>query len=121
MHITVFAVERALEPGADISSFSMPNWTTTWVQLMINPNKCQVNYPIIAKIVEMKFEGEKETRKCVIRSWKECDQAAVEHTDHLIDPTKETTKYILHRCAVHVEEAKQLHEALEKTKQQEKK
>lgn len=83
--------------------------------------KCTVCYPIVAKIFKVKFEGEKESKECVLRSWKECDQDAVEHTEHLVDPSKETTKYVIHHCATHVEEAKQLHEMLEKAKQQQEK
>ncbi len=87
---------------------------------MIDPNKCQVCYPIVAKVFELKFEGEKETRKVVLRAWKECDRPAAEHITDYIDPKNPNTMFVLHRCTEHVEEAKQLHELLEKAKLQEK-
>lgn len=85
---------------------------------MIDPNKCQVCYPIVAQIVEMKFESEKETRKCVLRAWKECDRPADVHTTELVDPTNPNTQYTLHRCAQHVEELRVQKEANERAKQE---
>lgn len=87
---------------------------------MIDPNKCQVCYPIVAKVFEMKFEGDKEIKKCVIRAWKECERPAAEHITDYVDPANPKTMFVHHRCAEHVEEARLLHEAIEKTKQQEK-
>jgi hypothetical protein len=84
---------------------------------MIDPNKCQVCYPIIAKVVEMKFEGEKEVRKVIHRSWKECDRPAAEHITDYVDPKNINTMFVHHRCVEHVEEARVLHELLEKAKQ----
>jgi hypothetical protein len=68
---------------------------------MIDPNKCQVCYPFVAKIFEMKFEGEKTTKQCVLRAWKECDKPAVEHIVNYLDPNNNNTMFILHRCQEH--------------------
>lgn len=85
---------------------------------MIDANKCQVCFPIVAKVFEVKFEGEKEIRKCVLRGWRECDQPAVEHLTDYVDPTRPGTMFVLHRCAVHVEEARVLHETILKAQEQ---
>jgi hypothetical protein len=87
---------------------------------MIDPNKCQVCYPIVAKVFEVKFVGEAEVRKCVLRGWKECDRPAAEHITDYVDPKNPNTMFVLHRCAEHVEESRLLHEALEKAKQEKK-
>lgn len=84
---------------------------------MIDSNKCQVCYPIIAKVFEVKFEGDKEIRKCVIRSWKECDRPAAAHITDYVDPNNPKTMFVMHRCAEHVQEAAELHEMIEKSKQ----
>jgi len=68
---------------------------------MIASNKCQTCYPIVAKIVEYKFEGEKTPRQCIIRSWKQCDEVAVSHIVDYVDPKNPGTIFILHRCAEH--------------------
>lgn len=81
--------------------------------------KCSVCFPIVAKIFKVKFEGEKESKECVLRSWKECTQPATEHIEDFVDPNKETTRFVMHRCTQHVQEAKELHELLEKAKLQE--
>lgn len=86
---------------------------------MIDTVKCGVCYPIVAKIFKVKFEGEKEYKECVLRAWKECDQPAAVHIEDFVDPARENTKFIMHRCDRHVQEAKELHEMLERTKLQE--
>jgi hypothetical protein len=68
---------------------------------MIDPNKCQTCYPIVAKIFEIKFEGEKSPKQCVLRAWKECDKPAVEHITDYVDPNRPGTMYVLHRCIEH--------------------
>lgn len=85
---------------------------------MIDPNKCQVCYPIVAKVFELKFEGEKEMRKVVLRAWKECDRPAAEHITDYVDPRNPDSMFVMHRCAEHVKEAAELHEVLEKAKQE---
>ena len=68
---------------------------------MIDETKCQTCYPVVASIIEMKFEGQKELKQCVLRAWKECDQPAIEHVIDYVDPSKPGTIFILHRCAEH--------------------
>jgi len=76
--------------------------------------KCTTCYPIAAQILEMKFEGEKGTKQCVMRAWKECDQTAVEHITDYVDTNKPNTIFVIHRCPQHVEEAKLQREANDK-------
>jgi hypothetical protein len=85
---------------------------------MIDPNKCQVCYPFVAKIFEMKFEGEKEPKKCVMRSWKECDRPAEVHITDYVDPNNPNTMFILHRCTQHQEEVRLQKEISEKANQE---
>lgn len=68
---------------------------------MINSAKCQTCYPIVAKIIEIKFEGEKEPRQCIVRAWKACSEIATEHIVDYVDPNKLGTMFILHRCIAH--------------------
>lgn len=68
---------------------------------MIDPNKCSTCYPIVAKIFEMKFEGEKTPKQVILRSWRECDKPAVSHITNYVDPNKPTTMFVMHRCADH--------------------
>lgn len=70
---------------------------------MIDPNKCGTCYPIVAKIFELKFEGEKTTRQVILRAWKECDKPAVQHLTDYVDPAKPGTMFVMHRCADHVQ------------------
>lgn len=68
---------------------------------MIDPTKCQVCYPIVDRIVEMKFAGEKDKQKVFFTCYKQCDKDAVEHVEDYVDPMKSETKFVLHRCAEH--------------------
>jgi hypothetical protein len=68
---------------------------------MIDFAKCQTCYPVVAKIIEIKFEGEKAPRQCIMRSWRECDKDATVHVVDYVDPKKPSTRFVLHRCAEH--------------------
>jgi hypothetical protein len=89
-------------------------------QMVEGNRQGQVCYPIVAKIFELKFEGEKEPRKVIHRTWKECERPAAEHITDYVDPKNPKTMFVMHRCAEHVEEARVLHEAIEKAKLQDK-
>jgi hypothetical protein len=68
---------------------------------MIDPNKCQTCYPVVAHIFEMKFEGDKAAKQCVMRAWVECSQPAIQHVTGYVDPNRPDTMFVLHRCADH--------------------